>query len=372
MKQHFIGIGSLVVLSGICANSLSADAGDAQMRSLENRVSALEQRKSATGGLNPSGRPQVRDGADLFFTADWLIWQAHENGLGYAIKAQSGQPLDSALYHSSVKNYDFHWNSGFRVGLGWNTPHDGWDLLANWTWFQNKAEGNIGVGSSHLLLPTGAYEPANSALDGFRSVNAHWRLHLNLIDLELGREFFVSKWMTLRPFAALRSGWIFQNQEITFRKATPATEQVGMYLKGSCNYWGIGPRMGLNTQWGLGHGVSFFGNAGASLLYGFFDIDTRQEQLFSDSTYNDAVTDTDGMRVGRAITEFALGFRYDTMLADDRCHFSLQAGWEQLMFFGQNQFKQFIGTTEANTGSYVSNQGDLTIQGWTIAARVDF
>ena len=369
MKKYTIGISALLALS--CISSLGADVSDAQMRSLENRVNTLEQKKSATNALNPSGRPQVRDGADLFFTADWLIWQAHENGLDYAVKAQNPQPLESALYKSSVKNMEFNWNSGFRLGLGWNTPHDGWDLGVNWTWFQNKAKQEITVNSSHILFPSNAYEPANVTVDGFRSADAHWRLHLNLVDLNLGREFFVSKWMTLRPFISLRSGWIYQTLHTSFNKAIASDDQKGAFAKNENNYWGIGPKMGLDTQWGLGYGISLFGNAGASLLYGFFHLENYQSQLFSGS-HNDVVTNKDSVRVGRAITELALGVRWDKMFADDRCHFGIQGGWENLMFFGQNQFNSFTGTTAASAGAHVSNRGDLTIQGWTLSARLDF
>lgn len=371
MKKYTIGISSLLALSCIGSSSLRADVSDAQMRSLENRINTLEQKKSATNALNPSGRPQVRDGADLFFTADLLVWQAHENGLGYAIKAQTPQPLSSALYKSSVKNMEFDWDCGFRLGLGWNTPHDGWDLGVNWTWFQNKAKGAANVNSSHILLPTNAYAPADIPLTGFSKATSHYRLHLNLLDLDLGREFFVSKWMTLRPFISLRSGWIYQNTHATFCEGVPSTSLTGSFLKAENNYWGIGPRMGLNTQWGLGHGISLFGNAGASLLYGFFHLENYQKQILGGSS-NDAVTNKDSVRVGRAISELALGVRWDTMFADDRCHFGIQAGWEHLMFFEQNQFKKFSGTTSASSGNYVNSQGSLTIQGWTLSARLDF
>jgi len=373
MKKNTISMGSLLALSFVCSSYLQADVSDAQMRSLENRVNALEQKKNGSNLLNPSGRPQVRDGADLFFTADWLIWQAHENGLGYAVKAEAGQPVETALYNSSVKNMEFDYDFGFRLGLGWNTPHDGWDMGATWTWFQNHAKKNKSVGAAYVLFSPTNYEPAEADFDGYRSSAANWGLHLNLIDLDLGREFFISKWMTLRPFIGLRSGWIRQNKQETFIDPIVAvgTAQTGTFAQGKNNYWGLGPRFGLNTQWGLGHGVSIFGNAGASILSGFFHVDTTQQQLFTGS-YNDAITNSDGYRVGRVISEIALGVRYDAMLADDHLHFGIQAGWEQLMFFGQNQFKQFVGTTPTNAGAYVANQGDLTIQGWTISVRLDF
>jgi hypothetical protein len=370
MKKKMCFVSSLMALS--CASCLQADASDAQIRSLDSRITALEQKKSANSMVNPSGRPQVRDGANLFFMGDFLVWQAHENGLEYAVKVSADKPVTTVLKNSSTQNMHFDWNCGFRVGLGWNTPHDGWDLLAKWTWFQNNASRNTNVDSDSLLLPTNVYQPGDADVEGFGSSQARWHLHLNMIDLEMGREFFVSKWMTLRPFISLRSAWIYQKGSTLFTGSRPVVSQRGTLLKGDNDFWGIGPRVGLNTDWGLGWGFSLFGNASASLLYGFFDVTSYQRQLFSGSSDKELVNNTDSVRVGRAISEIALGLRYDTMFADDHCHLGVQAGWENLMFFGQNQFRHFSGVTSDNAGASYGNQGDLTIQGWTLAVRLDF
>ena len=108
---------SLFTLSLGAVGSLQAEVTDAQMRSLENRVSAMEQKKGSNAMVNPPGRPQVRDGVDMFFTADWLIWQGHENGTGYAVKTKAVQPEVSALYNSAEKDLHFDWDFGFRIGL---------------------------------------------------------------------------------------------------------------------------------------------------------------------------------------------------------------------------------------------------------------
>jgi hypothetical protein len=56
---------ALAATSLIALSNLSfADGDTAQMRNLENRVSALEQRKGASGMINPQGRAQIKDGAD--------------------------------------------------------------------------------------------------------------------------------------------------------------------------------------------------------------------------------------------------------------------------------------------------------------------
>src|SRR6267154_1365439 len=119
---------------GAAASSLFAfthlvNASDAQIRNLENRVSALAHRKGASGIINPPARPQIRNGVDLFAYGDLLYWKANENGIPLAVvNKQSGDNLA----HSKVENLRGKWDFAFRVGLGYDIPHDGWDLSLSW------------------------------------------------------------------------------------------------------------------------------------------------------------------------------------------------------------------------------------------------
>ena len=71
----------------VAVTSCLSAADDMQTRNLENRISALEKRGGAGGGmLNPSSRPGVRDGSDVFITAAALYWKPNETGLSYAIQ----------------------------------------------------------------------------------------------------------------------------------------------------------------------------------------------------------------------------------------------------------------------------------------------
>ena len=54
----------------------------------------------------------------------------------------------------------------------------------------------------------------------------------------------------------------------------------------------------------------------------------------------------------------------------ERYHIGIQAGWENHMFFNQNQFIRF---TDSNAqASFFANQGDLTLQGFSARVRFDF
>jgi hypothetical protein len=369
--KHIAFTTTLLSLSLGSVNFLNAEVTDAQMRSLENRVGAMEQKKGSTAMINPPGRPQVRDGVDLFFTADWLIWQGHENGTSYAVKTKAEQPSETALYDSSIKNLHFNWDMGFRVGLGYNLPHDGWDVATKWTWFQSHADASVKSGNG-VVFSSNPYDLAELSVDSYTSANSNLTIKLNMIDLDLGREFFVSKWMTLRPFVGLRTGWIYQNMSSQYVTPLPASSITSFQSNAKNDYWGIGLHSGIDSEWGLGAGFSIFGRAQYSILNGFFKVEDYTYSNYSNLTHNDHITNTDSYRIGRVISELALGLRWDTMFANDSCHFSIQGGWEQLMFFGQNQMKHFYGSFLSNAGAYFANQGDLTFQGWTLSTRLDF
>ena len=85
--------------------------------------------------INPSCRPQVQGGANLFVIGEYLFWQATEQKLIFAGNIDSSD-LGTTAQKGKVQNARFNWASGFRFGLGYNTCHDGWDTRLVWTWLR--------------------------------------------------------------------------------------------------------------------------------------------------------------------------------------------------------------------------------------------
>ncbi len=373
MYRNFKTMWSAATASLVAAISVVNAADDAQMRNLENRVTALEQRKSANGMINPNGRPQVKNGADVFFTADFLYWIGNESGLGFVVKnGSSNGYADSAKLISP----HFKYEPGFRLGIGYNLPHDGWDIYADWTWLISRADRDVRPNSGGNLFPTVVnvqeVEPVTSWF-----AHADWKTHLNIIDFELGRQFFVSKWLTLRPHFGLRTAWVNQNFKQRyngiFNTQFPHQTDVTGTLHGEekCKFWGIGLRGGLNNQWGMGHGFSLYGDLAASLLFGRFHIDQNQHlNVSSGGVPVDALNWKDKFTACRAITDLAAGLRWGQYFDRDRFYLRIQAGWEQHLFFSQNQFNVFV--SDFTPGLTVSNQGDLSYNGLTISALFEF
>lgn len=338
---------------------------NAQMRNLENRVTALEQRKGAGGVINPPARPQVRGGADLFVYGDLLVWNAHQNGMPVGVRSNSS----TSLAKSDIESVHGKWKPGFRAGIGYNTPHDGWDLSLTWLRYYTTGTKRFHAGSNHFIFPSRAHpkDPLVTGNASFRKAHSHWNMHLNQIDFDLGREFFVSKWLTVRPHFGLRTDWIWQLWRTNYINSSAAQFPNEVKDRFKDHWWGIGAEGGLDTLWGLGGGWGFYGDITGAIIYGFHDMHFKDR----DKPANTNFVKTDwSYRISHAILDIELGLRWDHMFDNDRFHLGLHAGWENHVYFSQNQFPVFVD--DFSLGTLVNNQGDLTFQGWTFGARFDF
>lgn len=355
--------------SGLQASSYE----EAQIRNLENRVNALEQRRGAGGVINPSGRPTPAESWGIYFFGDALLWNAHVNNLPFAINSTSATTV---IDNGIIETPRFDWDWGFRFGLGYSMEHDAWDVNLSWTRFFTDCETRVTAPSPGAVFPIFYYANTDAtgvpAIPTAGNVRNHWRLHLNTLDLDLGRAFFVSKWLVLRPNIGLRNAWIYQRNVAKFAGQTQSTTPYDYATNSQRNnYWGIGMRTGLNTQWGLGAGVSIFADSYISLLYGYFRNNVKQTgHVANSATFVSQNVLKGTQRVGRAMLDFALGLRYDINFYDDRFHFGAQLGWENHIFWGQNQFVYI--PTSANGWEMQTANGDLTLQGWTLRLRFDF
>jgi hypothetical protein len=333
--------------------------------SFNERLTAAEQQLKTCPFYNPSARAQVAKGYNLFLTGDFLYWKATENGLTYAVS--SNNP-DGTLSTTHLKLFEphFRYDYGFKVGAGFNIGHDAWDLYANWTHFYTGAHAHKHAKSGEGLYPVWAFPSGPLSGLTVQEAQEHWKLFLSLLDVELGKEYYVGKHLSLRPHLDIRTAWINQDFNCEYNRAVSGFVTFDDRVEMKNDYWGVGPRLGLDSQWWLGAGFSFYGKAAFSLIYGPYSI--KQEEKAE--TLSKKLVFHREMHIARAITDLGLYFAWDHMFFDNSYHFGVMGGWEQHLFFEQNQLFRFLDPLFQ--GSLLSNQGDLTLQGWTLSARIDF
>ena len=186
-----------------------------------------------------------------------------------------------------------------------------------------------------------------------------WQLHFNNIDLELGRNYWISKWLALRPFVGLKVSWMEQNfhAEYHVNDASHSFDRWDYHMYQDQDQWGVGVRAGLNTVWYLWKHVGIFGDFALSGMYNHFDTERRDKYRNNQSLFTKNLNTEAGFYDVTAVLEWALGARFDTAFHNDDYYFYFQAGWEQQLWFNQNQFFYLA----EGKGS-----GNLSMQGLTL------
>ena len=317
------------------------------------------------------GHYQVQDAYDFTITASALYWQPQEEGLDYVIKNIGSTQVND---EGSVERVSFDWNWGARVDLGYQVPNQKMVLDLCWTFYETEGHSNKSAVYPETLFSVWSVPNSSNHLANEKQAKAHSSLHLNTIDFGMKATFSPLRFLEITPCIDLSTVWIFQ--KFQFDLSGGSGLNLGVVLDDQIrmknNYWGIGPKFGLDTLWDLGCGFGICGNFNMSLLYGFFHV--TQDETVTWSLFNTPSTylDIDHNRfyVSRLNFDLFLGVRWDKMLSNDRYHLLLEAGWENLIFLGQNQLMRF--PTVSYYGINIPSQGDLSVQGLSMRAGLTF
>lgn len=319
------------------------------------------------GQITPEAEPRVVHWADPFLTAEFIYWDAVQDGLDYAMTGVSltGVNADKGRVHAP--NSDFV--PGFKLGFGLRFKHDGWDLYGNYTWLsevdadssaRSDSDGDSTVTSMWDIMTPSGIAAVGLPMD---SAKANWELQLNVLDLELGRNFYISPRLTLRPHFGFKFGWLSQDYDIKYDNMT-ATQGINYSIKHDQDFFGVGIRTGLDTVWYFARHVGLYADFAFAALWSDFDVSRKDEYASAiESEYkivNNKNPHTDALT---EVLELGIGLRYDTTFFVGDYAFYIQAGWEEQIWFNQNQLYSLSRDASAS---------NLTFQGLSVKAGLMF
>lgn len=300
---------------------------------------------------------------------DFIYWRVDEDNLDYVQSANNSGSSSNATFHRPQVS----WDPGFKFGLGYTWgSQDFWDLFLRWTHLHTNQSGEKKSplsDTSRALLPV--WSP--TVLDQqASSAHASWRVRYNTLDLELGRNYFISKTVALRPYVGIRGASILQNYEVKYRGIiSPLAAVSRTHMKAENNFRGLGPRAGAQLRWHFVSDWSVFGSVAGSLLCGWYDLHQKLNGAPMNFGFKDSIT-----KVATNL-EASLGFEWEYFFCDDDYRFAVSVAYEFSEWFSQNRMKQFNLVDNATNGQSavktVGNQnGDLGLQGATLQVRFDF
>lgn len=349
-----------------------------------------------------------------FASEDILYWETCETGLMYGSKSHlQGFAASTTLtqQYNKIKNVHHRPDFGYRLGIGAHDPCGCWDIAIYWTTFTNDAHGHhdqpasfvdwftpafgaVAVSTGGDIVPDGQLLggafPTGIGASGFpvRSASAHWKLRLNLIDIELAQKHVFACGFTFRPIVGLRTALIDQRYDVKYIADTVALGTQFSFTPGQpidkismkSDFEGVGPRIGVNGEYSLGCGISLYGYSAASLLWGMQDIQTKEKyqlvrQLGADTSssyYFLKQKDQEGSC--RAMTDLAIGFSWNYLCCQRVLQ--LKFGYEQHMVFSESTFEKFTNfasTSNSGTDRYPQQtRGNLCVHGLVASTQIDF
>jgi hypothetical protein len=199
-----------------------------------------------------------------------------------------------------------------------------------------------------------------------------WKQKFNVLNLTLGRNFFISKYLTLKPHVGMNSAWITETYKIGYvptPNSNDPRDPDGIFLTNIINHieveqkqslWGIGLRGGIDTMWHINRSFAFYGDLSLTTFWGRFHV--RNSDVVSESVSGTYKTLNINYKVHTVIPviETGFGLAYITWFNEDRLRLQVQLGWEHQIWTDFNYFTQGQGN------------GSLALQGMTLKGGLTF
>lgn len=381
MKSLFLKLASLLVLAVPLA--LSAHSIEDRLDTLETEMQSISARnpQDTLGASFTSDRPEM-PGTNWYGTFDITYWHTKMGGTEYAYSVRQLFQPNLLPIQGDVKDNDFSWDVGLKAGLGYKTPHDKWDIYARYTWYEtDNTDGSTKAHPSSLVSLTWF-----GTIVAMRA-KSHINIDYNNVEAELARSYFQSAQLSFRSHIGVKSAWIHLTRDVVLTENGFASggDFFGLDFKTKerLQFWGLGPRAGLDSKWYLGYGFHIFGDVAASILYGYFN--TKQSDYIPPGTNPDIAPEGLMFKIRHKFHRFVpfaqmfLGLGWETFVNDDKQHLLFKLGYEVQYYWRVNQIHQPEDLTAGSSAGsqslrlqFEKQSEDLMFYGITGEFRLDF
>ena len=327
--------------------------------------------------ITPPAGPRVAHGADVYVTADFIWWKASEGALPFFITGLNESAIpdekDESIFTSPTRGKILamgeSWAPGFKVCVGLNLGHDGWDIQTQYTWLHTSHSDSHKEKSGVILDPPQIHAHSDKLRYDSIDVTSRKNLHFNVMDLNLGRNFYLSQFFTTRPYIGIKGTWQKHTWDVVsslnnLKLKTGDDKEVAVTgpLTSSKHYdvWGLGIRNGLNAAWHLSKSFSLYGDVALSSLWTNCYKSTQHAKLEDkEKKKHRTLVDiaNEAAQSSKPIIELGGGIRWDKWFYDDTYHFAMQLGWEQQNWMDWSQFQDL--RSGFSNGNHFSTKGGI-------------
>ncbi|MFV0340168.1 MAG: Lpg1974 family pore-forming outer membrane protein [Parachlamydiaceae bacterium] len=330
--------------------------------------------------------------SNYYAEASWLYWQADSSNYDFVNITTSNSTSEGNLSENNNSERDLSqkmpWDSGFRIGLGFDLPCWGMDVKATWTDFHSS-----GTKKLHVTQPTDdsvqyytrPFMDGSLRLDSSNTAELKAKQKISFafdpVNLEFGKWIcFDCVSIVLRPHIGLQYLQYKDHRKFvdTFSFLDEGNLISGEgYSKMKQKFQGFGVRGGFDARLPLFCDISLVGSVAASIDWGRNKIhfDEQVDSMFSNGEEGNQFIQNSNLSKhyhhSQTLIDLGIGFRWDTCLCD--CYnIELEALWEQHQLINGSKFWANLQGNEESIGFHPDMRSDLSVRGLTLKAAVSF
>jgi hypothetical protein len=309
------------------------------------------------GLISKSTRSEGSSSFKLFAKFDEYIALQDSMDIAFMSNTQDGfYPTDN-VPEGEIVTLNNTYKPGFQVGFIANTSYDNWNFSGNYLWFRSKVNASRSKNSTNYYISPVFTGPYSIKIG---SIQSYWELGIDMIDLYLSRPFFSGDKLTLTPILGLKGGWIRGHFNLV---ATNFVSQSNKQQADTTSrMFGIGPRLGVETNYRLGKGFSIFGSFLNSFLYADY---TALSLKYMNNLGQTSFVENNNFKTFRAISDGSIGLNW---MSQGKHHITLNAAYNLSVYFSQNMERALVSVAAANQ----TDPANLYLSGFSLGASFVF
>lgn len=275
---------------------------------------------------------------------------------------------------------DYDWDPGFRLRFGHELAyHDNWEILGQYTWYRTSGSSAVHYplsgptqGGFPIITGNGFFGTGwRTSPTDFFSITSEASLKYQIGDVKLQKHFGAATFLSLAMNIDVQGGFFDQSWKVveTSEALETSTTRLGW------EFWGVGPGLGLESDWYCSPNWTLFMNGNICLLTGVHttSLDTRSS---ASEEYSQILSKTHPKDT-RVVphTQFELGVSWNHRFNDAFRFFKLYAAYELNYLFNLAETYRSVftgGNNSNNVKSYSVETDPLQIFGITVGADLGF